>query len=144
VGDGIRIVPDEHETNYVSPVSTRFQPDIQSLASSALLFPTPPWHHLDKFFTNYLSSMKFNIQPGSLTTSYYVVKDLYRPLSNASKFRAPGGWWLLWLTNPNHEIGGFGSRLPWFGSRPGGSWVGLVKCHVQDKYGCKAAEIRLL
>jgi hypothetical protein len=30
-------VPDEHETNYVSPVSTRFQPDIQSLASSALL-----------------------------------------------------------------------------------------------------------
>ena len=30
-------VRDEHETNYVSPVSTRFQPDIQSLASSALL-----------------------------------------------------------------------------------------------------------
>jgi hypothetical protein len=30
-------VPDEHETNYVSPVSTKFQPDIQSLASSALL-----------------------------------------------------------------------------------------------------------
>jgi hypothetical protein len=24
--------------------ATRFQPDIQSLASSALLFPTPPWH----------------------------------------------------------------------------------------------------
>jgi hypothetical protein len=30
-------VPDEHEMNYVSPVSIRFQPDIQSLASSALL-----------------------------------------------------------------------------------------------------------
>jgi hypothetical protein len=30
-------VPDEHETNNVSPVSTKFQPDIQSLASSALL-----------------------------------------------------------------------------------------------------------
>jgi hypothetical protein len=39
-------VPDEHETDYVSPVSTRFQPDIQSLASSALLFPTPPWQIL--------------------------------------------------------------------------------------------------
>jgi hypothetical protein len=35
---------DEHETNHVSPASTRFQPDIQSLTSSALLFPTPPWH----------------------------------------------------------------------------------------------------
>ena len=30
-------VPDQHETNYVSPVGTRFQPDIQSLASLALL-----------------------------------------------------------------------------------------------------------
>jgi hypothetical protein len=30
-------VPDEHETNYVAPVSIRFQPHIQSLASSALL-----------------------------------------------------------------------------------------------------------
>jgi hypothetical protein len=30
-------VSDEHETNCVSPVSTRLQPDIQSLASSALL-----------------------------------------------------------------------------------------------------------
>jgi hypothetical protein len=30
-------VPDEHETNYVSPVSTSFRPDIRSLASSALL-----------------------------------------------------------------------------------------------------------
>jgi hypothetical protein len=39
-------VPDEHETNYVSPVSTRFQPDIQLLASLALLFPTPPWQLL--------------------------------------------------------------------------------------------------
>jgi hypothetical protein len=36
-------VSDQHETNYVSPASTRFQPDIQSLASSALLFLTPPW-----------------------------------------------------------------------------------------------------
>jgi hypothetical protein len=36
-------VSDRHETNYVSPSSTRFQPDIQSLASSALLFLTPPW-----------------------------------------------------------------------------------------------------
>jgi hypothetical protein len=31
------IVSDEHETNCVSPASTRFQPDTQSLASSALL-----------------------------------------------------------------------------------------------------------
>jgi hypothetical protein len=31
------IVPDQHETNCVSPVSTKLQPDIQSLASSALL-----------------------------------------------------------------------------------------------------------
>jgi hypothetical protein len=38
-------VSDQHETNYVSPASTRFQPDIQSLASSALLFPTPPWQN---------------------------------------------------------------------------------------------------
>ena len=30
-------VPDERKTNYVSPVGTRFQPDIQSLPSSALL-----------------------------------------------------------------------------------------------------------
>jgi hypothetical protein len=30
-------VPDQHETNYVSPVSTKSQPDIQSLASPALL-----------------------------------------------------------------------------------------------------------
>jgi hypothetical protein len=37
------IVLDQHETNYVSLANTRFQPDIQSLASSALLFPTPPW-----------------------------------------------------------------------------------------------------
>jgi hypothetical protein len=36
-------VLDQHETNYVSPASTRFQLDIQSLASSAVLFPTPPW-----------------------------------------------------------------------------------------------------
>jgi hypothetical protein len=31
------IVPDQHETNCVSPVSTKCQPDIQSLVSSALL-----------------------------------------------------------------------------------------------------------
>jgi hypothetical protein len=31
------IVPDQHETNCVSPVNTKCQPDIQSLASSALL-----------------------------------------------------------------------------------------------------------
>jgi hypothetical protein len=30
-------VLDQHETNYVSPVSTKCQPDIQSLVSSALL-----------------------------------------------------------------------------------------------------------
>jgi hypothetical protein len=36
-------VLDEYETNYVSPVNTRFQPDIQSLASSALLLLTPLW-----------------------------------------------------------------------------------------------------
>ena len=30
-------VSDKYETNYVSPVSTKFQPDIQSLASSTLL-----------------------------------------------------------------------------------------------------------
>jgi hypothetical protein len=33
----------QYETNFVSPVGTRFQRDIQSLASSALLLPTPPW-----------------------------------------------------------------------------------------------------
>jgi hypothetical protein len=44
VGDAIPNSVREHETNCVSPASTRFQPDIQSLASSALLFPTPPWH----------------------------------------------------------------------------------------------------
>jgi hypothetical protein len=31
------IVPDQHETNCVSLVNTKCQPDIQSLASSALL-----------------------------------------------------------------------------------------------------------
>jgi hypothetical protein len=40
VGGAIPNSVREHETNYVSPASTRFQPDIQSLASSALLFPT--------------------------------------------------------------------------------------------------------
>jgi hypothetical protein len=34
-------LPDQHVTNRVSPVSTRFQPDIQSLASSALLSNQP-------------------------------------------------------------------------------------------------------
>jgi hypothetical protein len=43
VGDAIPNSVGEHETNCVSPTSTGFQPDIQSLASSALLFPTPPW-----------------------------------------------------------------------------------------------------
>jgi hypothetical protein len=42
VGDAIPNSVREHETNCVSPASIRFQPDIQSLASSALLFPTPP------------------------------------------------------------------------------------------------------
>jgi hypothetical protein len=43
VGDAIPNSVGEHETNCVSPTSTGFQPDIQSLASSALLFPTLPW-----------------------------------------------------------------------------------------------------
>jgi hypothetical protein len=43
VGDAIPNSVREHETNCVSPASTRFQPNIQSLASSALLFPTPLW-----------------------------------------------------------------------------------------------------
>jgi hypothetical protein len=46
-------VSDQHETNYVSPASTRFQPDIQLLASSALLFPTPPWQCHPKILANF-------------------------------------------------------------------------------------------
>jgi hypothetical protein len=40
--------------------------------------------------------------------------------------RAPIGLWLLWLTKPNHQIGGCGWRGPWFGSKVGGLWFGLV------------------
>jgi hypothetical protein len=54
-------VSDQHETNYVSPASTRFQPDIQSLASPALLFPTPLWQERLRISSVYQSAGRLQL-----------------------------------------------------------------------------------
>jgi hypothetical protein len=55
--------------------------------------------------------MGFKVQPGSSKANN----------RTALGSRAPRGWWLLWLTNPNHRIGGL---VPSFR----GLVLGLVVC----------------
>src|ERR1035438_843416 len=75
-------VSDQYETNYVSPASTRFQPDIQSLASSALLFPTPPWQY---GYINMLQGTNdilfFSTKPESLAQSQAQIPKFIRDVS---------------------------------------------------------------